>query len=123
MIEVLGAKGRMFLADLYARRRRTKCLSAGVVLPGRIVVKLFLEHFRTMDDVKFYTDYKHLEHLEFNHSQPDLFMSRWREIISKVDRSMIPPKMLLWIFLNKIRKFPGIQWGVEHVGSRTSSRR
>ena len=77
-------------------------------------MKLFLEHFRIMDDVQFYTDYKHLEHLEFNHSHPDLFMSRWREIVSKVDRSMIPPKMLLSIFLNKVRKFPGIQWDVEH---------
>ena len=52
------------------------------MLPGRFVVKLVLDHFRTMDDVQLYTDYKHLEHLEFNHNRPDLFMSKWRELVS-----------------------------------------
>ena len=111
MIESAGSKGRILLADLHALRAR--CLAAGNTLPGRVVVKMFLDHFRTTDDIQFYRDYKHLEHLEFNHSHPDLFMSKWRELVSKVDRSMIPDKMLLSIFLNKVRKFPGIAWDVE----------
>ena len=33
--------------------------------------------------------------------------------MSKVDRALIPDKMLLTIFLNKIRKLPGVQRDVE----------
>ena len=83
-VEASGTKGRILLADLYARR--TQCLVAGNLLPGRVVVKLFLDHFRTTDDLPCYTDYKHLEILEFNHSQPDLFMSKWREIPKSTDQ-------------------------------------
>ena len=35
MIEGAGSKGRILLADVHARR--TRCLSAGVMLPGRLV--------------------------------------------------------------------------------------
>ena len=55
MVEVAKEKGRILLAELYARR--TQCLSVGNFLPGRVVVKLFSDFFRTTDDLPVYTDY------------------------------------------------------------------
>ena len=40
-------------------------------------------------------------------------MTQWRDLVSKIDRTMIPEKILLSVFFNKVRKFPGIRWEVE----------
>ena len=66
MIEASKDKGSVLLADLFARRR--VCLNRGNLLPGRVVVKLFLDSFKTMDDTPFFTDPRHLENIESHHS-------------------------------------------------------
>ena len=100
MIELAKGKGRVLLADLHSRRSR--CLASGTLLAGRVVVELFLDSFRTTDDTPYFTDYRHLEHFEFNFTQPDIFMSKWCDLVSKVDRQSIPDKMLLRIFFESI---------------------
>ena len=42
MVVASNDKGRVLLAEIYTRR--TACLAASVLLPGRVVVKMFLDH-------------------------------------------------------------------------------